>query len=269
MSRVASLGMYDHPAQQAANDDLWRGIAARLRDAGIDGVPERLDRSRSVETIWRDPDLLLAQACGYPLIGADAPAVRVVALPIYDVAGCDGPRHRSVLVARATDRRATLAEFRGARAAINAPTSNTGMNLLRAAVAPFAGGAPFFSDVIVTGGHRASVEAIAHQTADCAAIDSVTWAALRRYAPALTEDVRVIGMTETTTALPFVTIGTATDSEVTAIRTALAAIIADPTLAAARDAVFLRDIVAADESALAPVRATEGAAAALGYPILR
>ena len=107
------------------------------------------------------------------------------------------------------------------------------------------------------------------QTADCAAIDSVSWVALRRYAPALTEDVRVIGMTETTTALPFVTIGTATDSEITAIRTALTAIIADPTLAAARDAVFLRDIVAADESALAPVRATEGAAAALGYPILR
>ena len=269
MSRVASLGMYDHPAQQAANDGLWRAIAARLLDAAPADVPDALDRSRSVETIWHDPGLLLAQACGYPLTSADAPAVRMVALPVYAVPGCEGPTHHSVIVVRVADRRVTLPGFRGARVAINAPTSNTGMNLLRAVVAPLAGGDAFFADVIVTGAHRASAEAIVRGEADCGAVDAVTWAALRRYEPVLTNALRVIGTTQSTTALPFVTARSTPDAEIQAIRAALAAAVADPALASLRDALFLRDIVPADEIALAPVRAAERTAIAYGYPILR
>jgi ABC-type phosphate/phosphonate transport system substrate-binding protein len=261
--------MYDHPAQQAANDDLWRTIAGRLRSAGLAAVPDALDRSRSVESIWHDPSLLLAQACGYPLTATDAPAVRVVALPVYAVPGCEGPTHHSVIVARVADRRVTLPAFRGARVAINASTSNTGMNLLRAVVAPLAGGDAFFADVIRTGAHRATAEAIMHGKADCGAIDAVTWAALRRYEPALADALRVIGTTQSTTALPFVTARSSPDAQVEAIRAALAAAVADPALASVRDALFLRDIVPADEAALAPVRAAECTAIALGYPVLR
>jgi ABC-type phosphate/phosphonate transport system substrate-binding protein len=269
MTLVASLGMYDHPAQRSANDALWRGLAHLLRGAGIAGVPDDLDRSRSVEAIWRDPRLLLAQACGYPLTAPDAPAVRVVALPVYDAPGCGGATHRSVIVVRAGDRATAVGDLRGSRVAINAATSNTGMNLLRAVVAPLADGAAFFSQVVVTGGHHASAAAIVRDEADCAAIDGVTWAALRRHEPALIEGLRVIATTGATAALPFVTAAAASDAHLAAIRGALAAVIADATLASARDALFLRDIVPADESALAPVRSAEREAVALGYPLLR
>jgi ABC-type phosphate/phosphonate transport system substrate-binding protein len=266
---VASLGMYDHPAQRAANDALWHGLAHELRSAGIPGVPDDLDRSRSVEAIWHDPRLLFAQACGYPLTAPDAPAVRLVALPVYDVPGCDGATHRSVIVVRAADRIDAVTSLRGSRVAINAPTSNTGMNLLRAVVAPLADGAAFSSDVVVTGGHRASAEAIVRNDADGAAIDCVTWAALRRHEPALTGRLRVIATTGATTALPFVTAAARSDAHLAAIRTALAVVVADPALTTARDALFLRDIVPADEGSLAPVRSTKREATALGYPTLR
>ena len=65
---VASLGMYDHPAQQRANDLLWAAIARALREEGGDGIPDTLDRTRDVHVLWRDQGLLFGQACGYPLV---------------------------------------------------------------------------------------------------------------------------------------------------------------------------------------------------------
>ena len=66
MSAVASLGMYDGAELQAANDSLWAEAARPLRRFGFDAPPERLDRARPLDEVWRDPDLLLAQTCGYP-----------------------------------------------------------------------------------------------------------------------------------------------------------------------------------------------------------
>ncbi|MEJ8629983.1 hypothetical protein P0F65_09530 [Sphingomonas sp. I4] len=45
---VASLGMYDHPGQRAANDTLWAAIAEHLRRHGI-AAPQpsiAVDRSK-------------------------------------------------------------------------------------------------------------------------------------------------------------------------------------------------------------------------------
>ncbi len=47
---VASLGMYDHPGQRAANDALWSAIARHLHGVGL-AAPEALDRARPVEAI--------------------------------------------------------------------------------------------------------------------------------------------------------------------------------------------------------------------------
>ena len=52
---------------------------------------------------------------------------------------------------------ARLRTFAGRRVAINGRDSNSGMNLLRAAVADLAGGRPYFSRVIETGAHMASL----------------------------------------------------------------------------------------------------------------
>ena len=46
LTAVASLPMYDLPELQAANDELWRAIAERLRAVGFKGVPPLWDMER-------------------------------------------------------------------------------------------------------------------------------------------------------------------------------------------------------------------------------
>lgn len=241
---VASLGMYDHPGQHAANDALWLAIARHLRGAGI-AAPDVLDRDRPVEAIWRDPDLLLAQCCGYPLVADPDLALRVIAMPHYALP--DGPAglHYSRIVVRADDPAATLASFAGRRAAINAPLSNTGANLLRAAVAQVASPDGFFGATIVTGSHRASIEAVACGQADIAAIDAVTAAVIARDEPAALIALRELARTPPAPNLPFVTARTTPPAIVAALRQALLSAMRDPDLAPARAALLLADIVPA------------------------
>lgn len=269
MSRpVASLGMYDHPAQHAANDRLWTELARRLRARGI-AAPAALDRDRSVEAIWRDPRLLLAQACGYPLVSQKDLALRVVAAPVYCAPDCRDGAHVSYLVTRADDPQDALADYRGARAAINARHSNSGYNLLRAAIAPLAIGGRFFRTVIETGSHRASIAAIDSRHADLAAIDAVTFAGLRRFEPAAITRLRVIGTTARSPNLPFVTARATPLETVAALRIALAELVADPALAEARAALFLADIRPAGIERYASIQALEADAIAAGYPVVQ
>lgn len=267
MSRVASLGMYDHPAQAAANDRLWSAVASDLRASGVDRVPATLDRTRPLPDIWRDPDLLLAQACGYPLVKDPALALRVVALPRYAAPGCDGDTHGSFVVCRRDDDR-PLGGFGGSRAAINAGDSNTGLNLFRAAIAGVAGGKPFFAHVVTTGSHHASLRAVVRHEADIAAVDAVTHAALARFEPALTTAVRIVAPTPVSPTLPFVTARATDAGTVAALRHALARAIADPALAEARAALFLTGVTPGGEDRLDVLRRFERDAALAGYPEL-
>ena len=268
MSRaVASLGMYDHPAQWAANDQLWTALATRLRARGID-APDQLDRSRTVEAIWRDSNLLFGQTCGYPLVTDAGLALQVIGIPVYDAPDCAHGRHVSYLVARKADD-GPLATFRDRRAAINARNSNTGYNLFRATVAPLAQDGWFFGDVVETGSHRASVEAVGAGAADIAAIDAVSFATLRRFDPGAVSGLRIIGVTPYTPALPFVTARSTPTETVAALQEALSYVIANPALVAARAKLFLADVIPSGPEPYARVRALERAAVDAGYPILQ
>src|SRR5580704_7864575 len=165
---IASLGMYDFPWTAKANDALWAAMSARLREAGID-APPKLTRGVDLHQIWRDPNLIFGQTCGYPYVTHLSGKAVLVATPIYAFPGCQGSSHRSVIIAHKTRARATLVDFAGARAAINGRDSNSGMNLFRVAIAPFAQGRPFFSEVLLTGSHEASLAAVSAGAADIAA----------------------------------------------------------------------------------------------------
>ncbi|MBJ6122824.1 phosphate/phosphite/phosphonate ABC transporter substrate-binding protein [Sphingomonas mollis] len=269
MTACSFLGMYDLPAQASANDRLWTAIATRLIAHGI-AAPRHLTRDRAPADLWNDPALLFGQACGYPLVSRALP-LRILALPDYDAPGCAKGRHRSLIVTRAADPAATLADFRGRRAAINDPASNTGMNLFRAVVAPVAQGNRFFADVVVTGSHRDSIRAILNDEADLAAIDAVTHAGLARFEPDLVRGLRIVAETPSSPTLPFVTARSTPVDTVAALRIALKEAMADPALDDARATLFLRGIVAVPPdafAALGALGAMAATAAALGYPNL-
>ena len=219
--RAASLGMYDEPEFAAANDAFWSGVAAGLRAAGVRDVPPELTRGVPLPALWTDPDLVLAQTCGWPLLTALAGRVIVLLTPRYDLPGCEGPLHRSFVVVRQDDPADSLAALRGRVFAVNGFDSNSGMNLPRALFAPLARDGHFFGAVIETGAHRASLAAIAAGRADAACVDCVTFGLLQRHAPAAVAGLRVLAETDPVPALPFVTHAGAPAAEVAALREAL------------------------------------------------
>jgi ABC-type phosphate/phosphonate transport system substrate-binding protein len=263
---VASLGMYDFPFLAEANRRLWAAIGGSLRAAGID-APVALDRSEPCEA-WAHPRLVFGQTCGYPFITALRDRVSLLATPIYSFEGCEGPNHCSFIIARAGSRGRSLAGFQGARAALNARDSNTGMNLFRALIAPIARSRPMFSQVLVTGSHAASLEAVAGGSADIAAIDCVSYGLLRRARPDLAEKVVVIARSQASPGLPFVISAGLGEPLAAAVRVALYAALNDPALADAREALGLEGAALLDEAAYRKIAEIERGAAALGYPEL-
>lgn len=260
--------MYDFPWLRRSTDRLWGAIAAGLRRRGVEGVPDALDRSRDLRAIWRDPMLLLAQTCGYPLVTELSDTVRVVATPCYAASGCDGAFHRSLVVVRADDPAPNIESLRGRRAAINGWDSNSGMNLLRALIAPLARDGRFFGKVVVTGAHLASVAAVRDGAADVAAIDCVTHALAARHRPELLEGTRVLAETTATPSLPLVAGRNAPDDEVDALRAALDELTADPASASLRDTLLIERFTVLPDAAYAMVVGLERKAAASGYPTL-
>jgi ABC-type phosphate/phosphonate transport system substrate-binding protein len=196
--------------------------------------------------------------------------VRVVATPSYDFPGCDGIWHRSFLVARAGDglrgraEPAGLAELRGRRCSYNGPDSNSGMNLLRATLAPIARGAPMLGGLIETGAHLNSLAAVRDGAADFAAIDCVSHAFVARARPELVRGLCVLAWTPASPALPLITGAGTTDAEFAALRQ----VIADPGLRPLWRALGVRALAFTAFDTYAPVTALARAAAESLYPEL-
>lgn len=264
--RIAALAMYDAPAAvAAANDALWTGLRDRLRAAGLAGVPNRLTRSDNYSDAWLDPRLLLAQTCGFPYVRHLRGRVRLVATPVYGFPGGDDGMRRSVVVVAAGAPFASVADLRGARAAINDAGSNSGANLLAALVAPLARDGRCFASVDVTGGHRESLAAVAAGRADVAAIDSVTFGLLAAHAPEEVAGVRVLAETPGGPGLPLITRGEATDAEVAVLREALAEVMVYPALAEVRATLGLVGIEVLGDAEYEVLAQYADEAAARGY----
>jgi ABC-type phosphate/phosphonate transport system substrate-binding protein len=260
--------MYDFEALRPAHDRLWAEIAANLRSATSIPVPDELTRSASLMKLWRDPHLLLGQTCGYPYVTALRGQVRLVLTPVYDAPGCDGAWHRSALIVHRDDDAADLTAMRGRRCVMNAWDSNTGMNLLRATLAPLAQGQAFFSEVSISGSHHQSLARVAAGAADIAAIDCVTLAHLTQIDPDLVARTRILGWTPPSPGLPMITAGSRDDATVAALRAAVAAVFSDPALAATRRTLLLRGYEVLTDWAYAEIAGMEAAADDWGYSVV-
>jgi ABC-type phosphate/phosphonate transport system substrate-binding protein len=243
---IAALPMYDWPEARADVDAHWVAIRDRLRAAGI-AAPERLVRRNAdmpavpggirdrdgtllapdpatlppdeldLATLWRHPNLLLAQTCWGPVRAQHLlMQVHVVGQPDYsDVEGGQGRRYSSAIVMRlGADRQPVappahgdavlpLERLNGLRLACNEPDSMSGSKALREDLERAGAGFAIFSDLVMTGSHRASIRLVAEGGADVCAIDCRTWDLARRHDPAARELV-VVGWTARRMGLPFI-----------------------------------------------------------------
>lgn len=194
---VASLPMYDWPEVRGATDALWARMRAALATRGLP-APERLSRDA---THWDNPDLALGHTCGLPYRQRLHARTTLIGAPDLGLDACAPGQYRSALVARLDDPRDDVQAFRDARFAFNEVGSQSGWAALVAALGPREP-----REGHETGGHRASVQAVAAGRADIAAIDAASWRLAEAWEPAA-HALRVVGWTRPTPAPPLIVAG--------------------------------------------------------------
>jgi ABC-type phosphate/phosphonate transport system substrate-binding protein len=245
--------MYDWPEVEWAHDTFWRAVARRLNAAGI-AAPDELERSRSYDVVWRDPGLVLSQTCGLPFSTRLRGMVKLVAVPIYRVAGCAGAHYSSMIVTRRNEPAEEIRLFAGRRFAYNGADSLSGFVVLKSAMKE-AGLDPKAADWIETGSHRASVRAVAAGAADIAAIDAVCWGLALRHEAKSAAALKVIAETPLRPGLPLITAVERSDDEIATIRAVLKDALADPATGKAREALQMTGIGTFDEWDYSPIAA--------------
>jgi len=261
--RPVSLPMYD--ADRGAVAAFWRGVAAALRRREVDSVADHPAWPDDLGAHWLDARLLLSQSCGYPLVTSLAGRVQLVGAFRYTADGCDGVRYRSQLVVRRDDPARSIEDCRGRVVAFNSSESQSGYHALLSVVAPLADGGRFFARAVASGSHRRSIEAVQRGEADVAAIDCVSFAAMRREGWV---HVRVIGQTEAAPGLPLITSAETSADDLAALRDALHEACADPALADVRCALFIDGFETLPFAAYDDILAMRRRALALGCATL-
>ncbi len=222
---TVTLPMYAFSENAGLTRALGEALAQAFRRRGLPAqwtgaVP--LDHCSLIEH-WRSPSLLFSQSCGLPLVEALQDAVEPVGTFDWRGASAHG-RYRSVVVSRG--------QYAGSlRPAVNGFHSLSGWLSLGVFLADH--NQPLLP-TLVTGSHRASLEALRSGQADLAAIDAVSWRLLSSFGH--TEGLRVVGEGPVIPSLPAIT-SRALAVPRMVIHEAVIAALASPTGAAAARAL--------------------------------
>ena len=200
---IATLPMYDWPEVAAHVDRLWARLATALRDHGFD-PPAVLDRSRSLDDRWLDPDLLVGQTCGLPLVLRLESEVTVIGAFDHNLPATQPGDYHSVVIVPDDDDAHSIADLNGATVAVNGTDSQSGHGVWRHELVTAGIGRRRLGPTVDTGSHRASIHAVADGRARTAAIDAISWELAVRHDPAATR-CRVAWRTDPTPALPLIT----------------------------------------------------------------
>ena len=212
---LACLSMYDWPEVSAETQALWADIrdATRQQLPGCE-LPDILTPVGEADpfALWQSPSLVFSQTCWGPLSLGLIDELLPLAQPDYSAfLGGRGPFYRSALIARAgqvagvPERPEAAIDpsiLSGQRFALNGRHSLSGYLALKDDL----GADPCKVAVacVETGGHRASVRAVADGRADLAAIDCRSWAMAQRFEPCA-DALVVVGWTSERFGLPYVT----------------------------------------------------------------
>ncbi len=243
--------MYDLPELRWATDSWWSGLAGAISAQGFVDAPRMLERSEPIAAVWRAPDLLLSQCCGRDLVTHLVGQVVPVAIPSFRAPGCSPGSYRSWLVVRRDDPRRELADFAGAKAAVNQRNSHSGWVALGHMLAQAGLPERFFGAAMLTGAHVASLAAVAAGEADVAAIDCVTFALVGQVAPDRVAGLRVLTQSELAPGLPYITSAQRSAADRARMVAALAQAAEDPALANAREALLFDGFVPIEADAYA------------------
>ena len=168
--------------------DFWRHLQRALPSLPDLTPPEDIP---DLHTHWLDGNLALSMTCGLPFRSFLKGKVTYVGTLDFDLGGSPGHYH-SVAISNGLPSK---------RLAFNSGDSQSGWAVTQHAP-PFKT-PPIFTTYVETGGHAASLAAVANNQADIAYIDAVTWRLLRRYDPNAAK-IQTLGRSVTTPGLPLI-----------------------------------------------------------------
>lgn len=197
--RIILCGMY---AFSPTLRDAWQQVFMPLRQSR--SLPTLDIRYNNTATDFQHSSLYLGHTCGYTFWNAFRKTHEVITVPEFAIDGCLGMNYSSWIVARASDPRESLEDFRHGIAVINAHDSNSGMNVFRNEVSRVATGPRFFRETKVSGSHLNSMSMIRDRIGDIAAIDAVTFELANRLDEVDTSDFKILLQTQHMPGLPFI-----------------------------------------------------------------
>lgn len=228
----------DAPQKLVRSDrDVWLATEGNRRDEQASS-PLNSD-AFDLHALWRHPKLLFAQTCWGPMEQGLSDHVQVVGQPDYSrYEGGEGETYSSAIVMRRdmlppdvgvggvaapSDGSALLPIdwLRGRRFTFNGPDSMSGILALSRDLEGMGESIAIFGSSRESGGHRASIIAVAKGEADVCAIDCRSWALARRFEPSA-RDVAVVGWTGRRKGLPYITANATPEPIVAALRKVLA-----------------------------------------------
>ncbi|EIC84335.1 phosphate/phosphite/phosphonate ABC transporter substrate-binding protein [Serratia sp. M24T3] len=225
MNNAVSLPMY--AVNPPDVDALWSGLRELMAEEGLTAGNASLSWPQDLIQHWQQPQLLLSQTCGYPLV-TRLKDVQPLGCFHYSAPGCEGLGYRSFLVTRQKDMGAGVTDFRQRVVVCNSEDSQSGFNALRKMVEPLSENGCFFRQIIFSGSHRQSLQVIQQGEADIAAIDCVTFALLKKYQPQALAQLKVIGETPLTPGLPLITGPNTSADQIFGLRKALKRLVSEP-----------------------------------------
>ncbi len=245
--RYSVLPMYPLEGLRDAWGALYRSVAAR-----VPGAPHELRWDIGARESWLDAQMVLSQACGWPLVTVLRERVRVLGTFAVVLDGEASHLYRSVIVAR---HGADIAALSGGRAAVNSDDSLSGfislLNAFEVTTTSWPG------EVTWTGSHLASVESVRSGIADVASIDALTWNYVGRLVPNTVDGLDVVARGPSVPCLPLIVPVATSPAAVAAWRDSFAMAMTDPDLADARAALLISGFLPLDiqnyEAALAPL----------------
>jgi ABC-type phosphate/phosphonate transport system substrate-binding protein len=258
--------MYNLPEMAAANAAFWAHLKGRLVAKGVDVGDVAYDTGRAPVPDGIGPEIFFSQICGYPLYKVFRTQGRVLATPCYAFAGCEGASHRAFFMVRAADPASQLMDMRDRIFGCNSMLSNSGMNLPRLTLARLGVRAPFFSRVVMTGGHGHSLDRLHAGEIDICAIDCVTWGVFKQFRPDAAKRYRVLADTVPSPSLPFVTSSATPSAVAAALAATLHEMCADPATQPLRAHLALTGLQDVGNQPYEELASYEREAAVLGYP---
>lgn len=171
---IAALTMYDRTENAEAHDAFYVAIKQQAADQGID-LPTGLTRGVDELSLWADPDLVLGQICNLPFRQHFHDRLHIIGALDYGLSDVSAGQYNSVIITRPDQRDAPLGDL---RFAYNGVGSNSGWDIAHLWAQ---GQGQTLRPTLETGGHVASIRAVAHGHADIAAIDCIAYVQSQRW----------------------------------------------------------------------------------------